>query len=137
MQPSASPSRLISFFPVLVGFTVVAYLVYTGSWVVHNVRGGAWSGWLERIYLAAFVAWVICLAATLWAKRRIKSDAYRGVADERTAELMLRAHRIALVVILLIQLPFFFFTVPSAAMAQFTVTTGVVALFVSYAWLDR
>ena len=137
MHPSASPSRLATFFPALVGITVVAYLIYTGSWVVHNVRGGEWSGWLERIYLAAFFAWVICLAATLWAKRRIKADAYRGVADERTAELMLRAHRIALVVILFVQIPFFFIAVPSAAMAQITVTTGVVALFVSYAWLDR
>jgi hypothetical protein len=33
--------------------------------------------------------------------------------------------------------PFFFFDVPAQALAQLTVTTAVVALFSSYAWLDR
>jgi hypothetical protein len=121
-----------------IALTVTAYAVHTLSWVAHEIQGGAWPRWLELTYLGGLVVWVSGFLLTLLARSRMRrASRSRPVGDERTDALFIRAHQIALVVVLLAQAPFFFLTVPVQVLAQLTVTTGVVALFGSYAWLDR
>jgi len=127
-----SPATLVG----LVVITVVAYLVHTMSWILHEIQGGAWHPWLEMAYLAGFIVWVSGFVLLLVGRRVLRrTPAILG--DERTSLLFLRAHQVSLIVVLCAQVPFFFFDVPARALAQLTVTTAVVALFSSYAWLDR
>jgi hypothetical protein len=121
----------------LIATTVIAYAVQSVSWVVHEVRGGAWARWLELTYLTALVVWLGSFLVVLLVRKRLSRRSREPLSDERTAELFLRAHRVALIVVLLAQIPFFFVQVPANVVAQVTATTAVVALFASYAWLDR
>ena len=127
-----------SITPLIV-VTVVGYAIHTAAWISHQVRGGGnWPRWLELVYLIAMLVWVTAFVLTLVARSRLRRAGNRPVlADERTAAVMMRAHQTALVVVLIAQVPFFVVPVPAQALAQLTVTTAIVALFSSYAWLDR
>lgn len=130
-----SPGAVIG----LVGTSVVAYAIHTASWIAHQIDGGtAWPRWLELTYLTTLLVWVTAFALALFARSRLRKEAGRPVlGDERTASVFMRAHQVALVVVLLTQVPFFVVHIPTQALAQLTVTTAVVALFAAYAWLDR
>jgi hypothetical protein len=131
----ASPSALTG----LIATAVVAYAIHSSSWIAHQIDGGtAWPRWLELLYLATFVVWVAAFVLALVAKSQLRRTTPRPIVDdERTAAVFMRAHQAALVVVVLAQVPFFFITVPAHVLAQLTVTTSVVVLFATYAWMDR
>jgi hypothetical protein len=119
--------------------SLVAYLIHNGAWIAHELSGAAaWPRALERVYLVSLVLWVPGLLATLWMKRASRRQSPGIVLrDERSDAQFARAHMIALVIVLLVQLPFFVVDIPSRVLAQVTVTTCVIALFGTYAWLER
>jgi len=123
----------------LVATAVLAYAVHTAAWISHQLNGGtAWPRWLELTYVATLVVWVTAFVLALFARSRLRKAAGRPIlGDERTAAVFMRAHQVALVVVLLAQVPFFVVPIPAQALAQLTVTTAIVVLFAAYAWLDR
>ena len=123
----------------LVATAVLAYAVHTAAWISHQLDGGtAWPRWLELTYLTTLVVWVTAFVLALLVRSRLRKAAGRPIlGDERTATVFMRAHQVALVVVLLAQVPFFVVPIPTQALAQLTVTTAVVVLFAAYAWLDR
>jgi hypothetical protein len=122
----------------LIGVTLVAYATHTICWVVHEIQGGAWVRWLELTYLVAMFVWVAGFISSLVLYRHLRRNPARmPISDERTNHLFLRAHQIALFTVLGVQLPFFLVTVPTNVLAQITVTSAVLSLFASYAWMDR
>ena len=135
--------RFLLFSPAaitpLVAVTVTAYAIHTAAWIAFQARGGAaWPRWLELTHLTALLVWVTAFGLTLVAHARARKAFDRRVlGDERTATLLLRAHQVALVVVMLAQVPFFLIAIPTPALAQLTVTTAVVVLYSAYAWLDR
>jgi hypothetical protein len=136
----SAPTRLQAHhLTTTAAVALVAYLIHTGAWIAHELSGAAvWPRTLEAVYLVSLLLWVPGLLATLWMKRAIRRDSPEIVlGDERSAALFARAHMVALVVVLLVQLPFFVVEIPSRVLAQVTVTTCVIALFGTYAWLDR
>ena len=133
-KPLVTPAAVIG----LVAITVIAYAIHTTSWIVHEIQGGVWPRPLELTYVVTLIVWISALGLTHVARRRLRRVSPSVVVgDERTGTLFLQAHQLALVVVVLAQIPFFFIDVPARVLAQLTVTTGVVALFASYAWLDR
>lgn len=134
-------SRLLSpgAIPPLVAGTVLAYLIHTAAWISYQVQGGrSWPRWLELTYVTGLVVWVTAFIVTLLVRSRLRRASNQPVlGDERTSAVLMRAHQAALVVVVLAQVPFFVVAIPAPALAQLTVTTAVVALFSSYAWLDR
>ncbi len=128
-----------SLVPGLVATAAVAYAVHTAAWILHQLEGGAtWPRWLELTYPSTLVVWVGALLLTRVIRSRLRKAAGRAVlGDERTAVLFTRAHQVALVVVVLVQIPFFVLSIPAQALAQLTITTAIVALFVAYTWLDR
>ena len=129
-----TPSALVG----IIAITVVAYAVHTTSWIVHEIQGGGWARSLELTYLAALIVWVTGFILTLVARSHLRRASPRAIiGDERSGALFLRAHQLALVVVVVAQIPFFFVVVPTHVLAQLTVTTAVVSLFAGYAWLDR
>lgn len=137
----ATPSNRLFGPSMLIGIiatTVIAYAIHTTSWIAHEVQGGDWVRWIELTYVATLIIWVTGFALALMAWKHLRKTSPRAnVGDERTNLLLLRAHQQALVIVLLAQIPFFFFEVPAHVLAQLTVTTAVVSLFGSYVWLDR
>ena len=122
-----------------VATAVVAYAVHTAAWIAHQISGAAaWPRWLELTYLATLLVWVGAFALALFTRSRLRKAAGRPIlGDERTAAVYMRAHQVALLVVVLTQVPFFVVSIPTQALAQLTVTTAIVALFAAYAWLDR
>jgi hypothetical protein len=123
----------------LVATAVLAYAVHTATWVFHQLDGGTpWPRGLELTYLTTLLVWVTAFVLALVARSRIRRAAGRPIlGDERTAAVFMQAHQVALLVVVLAQVPFFVVTIPTPALAQLTVTTAVVVLFAAYAWLDR
>jgi hypothetical protein len=123
----------------LVATAVVAYAVHTAAWITHQIGGAAaWPRWLELTYLITLFVWVGAFGLALYTRSRLRKAAGRPIlGDERTHALYLRAHQVALLVVVLMQVPFFVVTIPTQALAQLTVTTALVVLFAAYAWLDR
>ena len=123
----------------LVATAVAAYAVHTAAWISHQLSGAtAWPRWLELTYLTTLLVWVTAFVLALVARSRLRRAAGRPIlGDERTAAVFLRAHQVAMVIVLVMQVPFFVVPIPAPALAQLTVTTAVVALFAVYAWLDR
>ena len=94
--------------------------------------------WLELTYLITLFVWVTAFVLAKVARLRLRKAEGRPIlGDERTAAMFMRAHQVALLVVLLIQVPFFVVPIPTPALAQLTVTTAIVVLFATYAWLDR
>lgn len=123
----------------LVATAVVAYAVHAAAWIAHQIGGAAeWPRWLELTYLTALLVWLLAFALALYARSRLRMAAGRPIlGDERTAAVFMRAHQVALLVVVLTQVPFFVVSIPTQALAQLTVTTAIVVLFATYAWLDR
>lgn len=123
----------------LVATAVIAYAVHTAAWISHQIGGAAaWPRWLELTYLTTLLVWVTAFALALYARSQLRRAAGRpALGDERTAAVLMRAHQVALVAVLLTQVPFFVVSIPTPALAQLTVTTAIVVLFAAYAWLDR
>jgi uncharacterized membrane protein len=135
---TASSKTHVSLLKGAIAVTVLAYAIYTFSWIAHEIQGGAWVRWLELTYLVALIVWVTGFALVFVVRRRLRQDAPRTIiGDERTGQLFMRAHQVALIVVVLAQIPFFFLAIPTQVLAQFTIATAVIALFASYAWLDR
>jgi hypothetical protein len=135
-------SRGTSFTPAILSALTVtaiaAYGLHSVAWIAHEVEGGPWRRWLELVYLVTLFVWVPAFVTALFGKARLQKSTPRVVVeDERTGIVFAQAHQVALVVVLCMQIPFFFITVPTNVLAQVTVTTCVVALFASYAWFDR
>jgi hypothetical protein len=135
-------SRSTIFTPAilsaLTATAIVAYAVHSTAWIAHEVEGGPWRRWLELIYLVSLFVWMPAFVIALFGKARLqKTTPCVIVDDERTGIVFAQAHQVALVIVLCVQIPFFFITVPTNVLAQLTVTTCVVALFASYAWFDR
>jgi hypothetical protein len=135
-------SRSTIFTPAilsaLTATAIVAYAVHSTAWIAHEVEGGPWRRWLELIYLVSLFVWMPAFVIALFGKARLqKTTPPIVIEDERTGIVFAHAHQVALVIVLCVQIPFFFITVPTNVLAQLTVTTCVVALFASYAWFDR
>jgi hypothetical protein len=127
-----------SVLRVVIAITVIAYAIHTVSWIVHELQGGEWVRWLELTYLIALIAWLGGFAVVFIVRRRLRRSVPRAtISDERTNLIFLRAHQVAVVTVMLAQIPFFYLAVPAQVLAQITVTTAVTALFASFAWLDR
>ena len=139
-MPTESRSTVFTpaILSALTATAILAYAVHSTAWMVHEIEGGPWRRWLELIYLISLVVWVPAFVIALFGKARVQKTTPRVVVeDERTGIVFAQAHQVALVIVLCMQIPFFFIEVPTNVLAQLTVTTCVVALFASYAWFDR
>jgi hypothetical protein len=119
---------------------IVGFTVHAAALIAHEVMGDlAWPRWLELVYLVSLFVWVPAGAAVLWIKARLKHASVDVILDdERSQALFTQAHVVAVLVVLIMQLPFVVgVDVPAKALALLTVTTCVVTLFATYAWLDR
>lgn len=123
----------------LTAVAVLAYAAHSAAWIAHQAAGGTtWPPSLETAYVGALVIGLGALAAMHSGRAHRRRTAAAGVLqDERTHLQFLTAHRTALVIVLLAQVPFFLLDVPARVLAQFTVTTSIVALAVAYAWHSR
>jgi hypothetical protein len=117
------------------------YVVHTAALVTYELMGAQdWPRVLELIYLVSLLIWVPAFTLALWGRAQARREVPGVIGGEaRTNLLFARAHAVALVVVLVLQLPFIFFglDIPAKALAQITVTTCVMALFGAYAWLNR
>ena len=123
----------------LIAVAVIAYAAHSAAWIAHQIAGGiTWRPWLETTYVSALVLWIGALSAVHVGRAYRRRTAPTAVLqDERTHMHFMEAHRTALVIVTLAQVPFFLLDVPTRVLAQFTVTTSIVALAVAYAWHSR
>jgi len=136
MHASATRPASASALIPLIAITLVAYATHTVCWVVHEIQGGP--RWLELTYqIAHFVSGAGLVSSLVLYRRLRRSPTEMPLSDERTSQIMLRAHKVALVTVMGVQLPFFFITVPTNVLAQVTISTAVLSLYASYAWMDR
>ena len=139
MTPSQEPARTWytpSTQLALTAVAVIAYAAHSTAWIARQMAGGTtWPPLLETTYVSALVLWIGALSAIhLGRAHRRRTVPTAVLQDERTRFQFMEAHRTALVIVLLAQVPFFLLDVPTRALAQFTVTTSIVALAVAYAW---
>lgn len=141
---TASPDRSTTWFTpatqvAVTTVAVVAYAAHSVAWMGHEIAGGsAWPRALEIAYVSTLMLWVGALIVMhVGRAHRRRTVPAVVLQDERTRLHFVEAHRTALVVIVMAQLPFFLLDVPTRVLAQFTVTTSVVALAAAYAWHDR
>jgi hypothetical protein len=123
----------------LTAVALVAYAAHSAAWIGREINGGTtWPPLLESAYVGALVLWIgALLVIQVGRLHRRRTVPAAVLQDERTRLQFIEAHRTALVVVLLAQVPFFVLDVPTRVLAQFTVTTSVVALAAAYAWHDR
>ena len=139
-HPSAATAFTPAHLTAAAATAILGFTVHAGALIVHEVLGDpVWPRWPELAYLVSLFVWVPAGAVVLWIKARLKHTSTDVVLDdERSQALFTQAHVVAVLIVLVLQLPFIVgVDVPARALALLTVTTCVITLFTTYAWLDR